>query len=138
MNDQPWYHRGLRFECTGCGACCIGAPGYVWVNKAEIEALASVLRLEVEQFEKRYVRQIGIRKSLVEFPNGDCVFFDNRSRGCQVYEVRPRQCRTWPFWASNLQTPETWQQTCRDCPGADHGPLASLREIRASLEVMHV
>jgi len=138
MADRPWYHRGLRFQCTGCGACCIGASGYVWVNKAEIEAMASLLGLEVEKFESRYVRQVGIRKSLVEFPNGDCVFFDNQSRGCQVYEVRPRQCRTWPFWASNLRTPETWQRTCRDCPGADHGPLVSLPEIRARLEVMHV
>ena len=30
--------RGLRFECTQCGDCCTGAPGYVWVNKAEISA----------------------------------------------------------------------------------------------------
>ena len=138
MGERPWYHKGLRFQCTGCGGCCVGAPGYVWVNKTEIEAMASVLRLEVETFQRRYVRQIGIRKSLVEFSNGDCVFFDNKSRGCQVYEVRPRQCRTWPFWVSNLRTPETWQQTCRDCPGADHGPLVSLREIQARLDVMYV
>jgi len=138
MADKPWYHRGLRFQCTGCGACCIGAPGYVWVNKAEIEAMASLLGLEVEKFQNKYVRQVGIRKSLIEFPNGDCVFFDNQGRGCQVYEVRPRQCRTWPFWASNLRMRETWQQTCRDCPGADHGPLVSLREIRARLDAMHV
>ena len=138
MADKPWYHRGLRFQCIGCGACCIGAAGYVWVNKAEIEAMACLLGLEVERFEDKYVRQVGIRKSLVEFPNGDCVFFDNQSRGCQVYEVRPRQCRTWPFWASNLRTPETWQRTCRDCPGAGRGPLISLPEIRARLDVMRV
>ncbi len=138
MGDKPWYEKGLRFQCTGCGCCCIGAPGYVWVNKAEIEAMASVLRLEVEEFERRYVRLIGIRKSLIEFSDGNCVLFDDHSRGCQVYEVRPRQCRTWPFWASNLRTPETWQQTCRDCPGAGHGPLISLREIRAESDVIRV
>lgn len=138
MGGKPWYHRGLRFQCIGCGACCIGAPGYVWVNKAEIEAMAHLLGLEVERFEDKYVRQVGIRKSLIEFRNGDCVFFDRQSRGCQVYEVRPRQCRTWPFWASNLRTPETWQRTCRDCPGAGHGPLVSLVEIRARLDVMRV
>ena len=138
MGDRPWYHKGLRFHCTGCGSCCVGAPGYVWVNKAEVEAMAAALRLDVEKLERKYVRLIGIRKSLVEYANGDCVFFGTRSRSCQIYEVRPRQCRTWPFWASNLHTPETWQQTCRDCPGAGHGPLVSLREIRAQSDVIRV
>ena len=138
MDEKPWYHEGLKFHCTGCGNCCIGAPGYVWVNKAEIEAIASVLNLDVKTVQQRYVRQVGIRKSLVEFSGGDCVFFDNKNRGCQIYEVRPRQCRTWPFWASNLRTSDTWQQTCRDCPGANRGPLVSLREIRDQLAVLHV
>lgn len=138
MDDKPWYHKGLKFRCTGCGDCCVGAPGYVWVNHAEIEAMAAVLKLVVGAFERRYVRRVGVRKSLVEFSDGDCVFFDNHSRRCQVYEVRPRQCRTWPFWTSNLRTPETWQQTCLDCPGADHGPLFTLHKIQAQLAVMHV
>jgi hypothetical protein len=138
MAEKPWYHDGLHFQCTRCGGCCIGAPGYVWVNKAEIAAIASLLNLEVEQFEHRHVRQVGFRKSLSEFPNGDCVFFDTHSRGCQVYQVRPRQCRTWPFWASNLRTPETWQQTCRGCPGTNRGRLVPLREIEAQLGLVHV
>ena len=66
MSDKPWYHKGLRFQCTGCGSCCIGTPGYVWVNKAEIAAMAAALRLEVDQFQRRYVRLVGIRKSLIE------------------------------------------------------------------------
>ena len=37
--QQPWYAGGLRFTCTGCGDCCTGAPGYVWVNQQEIDAL---------------------------------------------------------------------------------------------------
>ena len=36
--------------------------------------------MKVETFEAKYVRKIGIRRSLVEFSNGDCVFFDNQSR----------------------------------------------------------
>ncbi len=138
MNGQPWYHRGLRFKCTGCGACCTGAPGYVWVNKAEIEAIAAAIRLDVETFEKRYVRQVGIRKSLVEFPNGDCVFFDTAKRICCVYDVRPRQCRTWPFWASNLRSPEAWTRTCSQCHGADHGPLVPFQAIQAQQRVIRV
>ena len=39
-DDDPWYRDGLAFTCTRCGACCTGAPGYVWVDADEIAALA--------------------------------------------------------------------------------------------------
>ncbi|REK29964.1 MAG: YkgJ family cysteine cluster protein [Planctomycetota bacterium] len=130
--EQPWYHAGLRFQCTGCGDCCTGAPGYVWVNKAEIEALAERLEMPVDQFREQHARKIGIRYSLVEYANGDCVFFDSRTRRCTVYEDRPRQCRTWPFWDSNIRSPESWRQTCEVCPGSGTGELVSLEEIERS------
>ena len=38
-----WYAGGLRFQCTQCGDCCSGAEGYVWVNQAEIDALAGAM-----------------------------------------------------------------------------------------------
>ncbi len=127
--DTPWYGEGLRFKCSQCGDCCTGAPGYVWVNKAEITALAALHAAGVDEFEEKYVRKIGIRKSLREFPNGDCVFFDPESRKCTVYDARPRQCRTWPFWESNLKSPAAWDATCEVCPGSGKGRLYSLEEI---------
>jgi Fe-S-cluster containining protein len=129
-NAQPWYKNGLRFKCTGCGDCCTGSPGFVWVNKDDIVALAAETGLEVDEFESRYVRQIGVRKSLIEFDNGDCVFFNGKTRKCQVYAARPRQCRTWPFWESNIRTPEAWVETCRVCPGSGTGPLYQLETIQ--------
>jgi Fe-S-cluster containining protein len=137
-NGEPWYKDGLQFKCTACGDCCTGAPGYVWVNKEEIEAIAAEVGMEVAKFERKYVRKVGVRKSLVEYRNGDCVFFDNETRKCKVYRVRPRQCRTWPFWDSNLRTPETWAETCRVCPGSGEGRLYQLEEIEEQAGVFHV
>ncbi len=77
--SQPWYKDGLKFKCTGCGDCCTGAPGYVWVNKEEIINLAAQVGLEPAEFESRYVRDVGVRKSLNEHKNGDCVFFDGET-----------------------------------------------------------
>jgi len=138
MSDKPWYHQGLRFQCTGCGDCCSGAPGYVWINKAEVEAMAAVLGLDADKFLKKYVRLVGIRKSLIERADGDCILLDKHKRTCLVYEARPRQCRTWPFWASNLSTLQAWEETCRECPGAGTGPLVPLREIRSLLDIVNV
>lgn len=129
MSRQPWYSDGLRFECTQCGDCCTGAPGHVWVNDEEIEALVTTVGLPREEFDKLYVRKVGTRKSLKEFANGDCVFFDAQQRRCKVYAARPRQCRTWPFWDSNLRTPEDWQRTCTVCPGSGQGQLYQLEAI---------
>ena len=138
MSEKPWYHRGLCFQCTGCGDCCTGAPGYVWVNKAEIEAIAASIKVDLDVFEKHYVRSVGIRKSLVEFRNGDCVFFDSEKRICQIYGVRPRQCRTWPFWQSNLRSPEAWQEMAEWCPGANRGQRVPLDKIQKQLNVLRV
>ncbi len=126
---EPWYQAGLRFRCIGCGNCCTGAPGYVWINKQEIAAMAAALGMSVERFEARFVRQVGVRKSLLELAGGDCVLYDRPSRRCRVYPARPRQCRTWPFWPSNLRSPAAWAEMAASCPGANRGPLVPVETI---------
>lgn len=139
MTELPWYADGLKFKCSQCGDCCTGAPGFVWVNKEEIAALAALVgETDVEKFEREYVKNVGIRKSLREFPNGDCVFFDGESRKCTVYGARPRQCRTWPFWDSNISSPEAWERTCEICPGSGKGKLYQLEVIEEQRKVFHV
>ena len=91
-----------------------------------------------DDFEARYVRRVGSRKSLLEYDNGDCVFFDGESRKCKVYDARPRQCRTWPFWDSNLKTEADWQHTCSVCPGSGQGQLHTLQQIEEQRQVMKV
>ncbi len=130
MNKRPWYKDGLRFECTQCGDCCSGAPGVVWVNEEEMENLAKLLELDLAAFKAKFTRKVGGRISLVEYPDGDCVFLDPEKRNCLFYSARPIQCRTWPFWDSNLETPAAWQETCEKCPGSGVGRLYSLEEIQ--------
>lgn len=138
MADLPWYHEGLQFTCSQCGDCCTGAPGHVWVINEEIAAIAAAVGEEVAVFEEKYVRKVGARKSLIEYANGDCVFFNTKTRGCNVYSARPRQCRTWPFWESNLKTPEDWAHTCSVCPGSGTGRLHQIEEIEAQRKVVKV
>lgn len=132
-SDQaPWYRAGLSFTCTRCGDCCTGAPGYVWVTNEEIERLATFRKESTREFTRRYVRRVGTRLSLVEMANGDCVFWD-KSAGCTVYEARPIQCRTWPFWPENVETPEDWERTKQVCPGSGQGQHYTADEIIESI-----
>lgn len=110
----------------------------MWVNKSEIEALAEAVGLDVPELEKKHVRRVGIRKSLIELSGGDCVFFDAQTRRCKVYRVRPRQCRSWPFWRSNVRTPSDWARTCRECPGSGRGPIVSPEEIDSQVAILRV
>ena len=124
---SQWYGDGLKFRCTQCGNCCTGAPGYVWVTRQEIAKLVKFLGLSQKEFGLRYLRRIGNRNSLIEKPNGDCVFYD---RGCSVYPARPRQCRTYPFWPENLRSKAAWEGVSEECPGVGTGKLYSPDDIR--------
>ncbi len=128
-DSKLWYEAGLRFECQECGSCCTGAPGYVWLSEDEMERIAERLGLTAAEFEQQYVKDVGERKSLIEYLNGDCVFFDTFHRNCRIYSDRPAQCRTWPFWSSNLESESVWENAARGCKGCGQGQLFTLEEI---------
>jgi uncharacterized protein len=135
--SEPWYKDGLRFTCTQCGDCCTGEPGYVWVSDEELAALAEHRGEGVEEVRDLYTRRTPRGRTLREKANGDCVFYD-RQAGCTVYPVRPAQCRTWPFWESNVATPADWERTCAVCPGSGQGELISAEEITRRLKVIRL
>ena len=135
---SPWYGRGLAFRCTQCGNCCTGAPGYVWVDDDEIRRIAEHRGVPLGEVRYQDVKIVGDQMSLREHANGDCVYLDPQTRRCTIYPVRPIQCRTWPFWNSNLASAESWQQSTSGCPGIGQGTevpdeqirhLASLRDV---------
>ena len=131
---MTWYAGGLRFECTGCGRCCRGpTPGRVWVTIREIKALAAFLKLDIETFARRYLLRSGRRLSLLESASRDCIFW-REDVGCSVYEVRPDQCRLYPFWAEIVETEEAWEAESKKCPGMDRGTLYSATMIADLLE----
>ena len=103
MMTQPSYP--YRFDpsaCAACGGrCCTGESGNIFVSPAEIRALAAHLRIDENDFRQTYLEKRGYRFSLKERIVGvshDCIFFDRKLGGCAVYEARPAQCRTFPFW----------------------------------------
>jgi len=129
ISKEAWYSDGLRFECTQCGDCCSGSEGYVWVNQEEIDGMANRIGMDSAAFEEQFVKRVGVMRSLKERPGGDCVLLDPQTRKCTAYEERPRQCKTWPFWQSNIRTPEAWAEAAQACPGCNKGDLVPLEQI---------
>ncbi|WP_169941617.1 YkgJ family cysteine cluster protein [Campylobacter sp. RM15925] len=89
-------------KCDECGGkCCTGESGYIWINSSEIEALAGFLDLSVEEFKDKFLEKHGYKFSIKEKIYKDgfaCVFFDEVKQNCSVYEFRPKQCVSFPFW----------------------------------------
>lgn len=135
QNQDPWYSQGLSFQCTGCGQCCTGAPGYIWVNEQEILEIAQFLNLSISEFSKRYLRKVNDRFSLLEMPkNYDCIFLKDKK--CQIYSVRPTQCRTYPWWPQTLKDEKAWKEAAKFCEGIRiDAPLVPFDEIEKQKKI---
>ena len=75
---------------------------YIWINIVEIEALSKYLGLTLDGFREKYLFKVGYKYSIKEVELADnsfaCCFFDLEKRKCSIYDYRPTQCRTFPFW----------------------------------------
>lgn len=136
---------GLRFQCTLCGRCCTGPEGYVLVSDPEVDALSARLGITPADFVARYTRITAEGRSLTEkdSPSGrDCIFLDREAIPgraiCGVYQDRPAQCRTWPFWPSNLRSPRDWARASAICPGIGTGPLYTPAQIRIQRDAFKI
>lgn len=134
-DSQPWYAEGLRFKCTECGQCCTGAPGYTWVTEEEVIAISQYLKISIDEFSCKYLRIVGDKLSLLEHPiNYDCVFLKDKK--CSIYPVRPKQCRTFPWWQRNLKSKEDWENAAKFCEGINKdAPIVTLKTISEQLAI---
>jgi Fe-S-cluster containining protein len=133
MNGSPrkrWWYKGVRFACQGSGKCCVsrGAYGYVYLTLEDRQRLARTLGMATRDFTHRYCTKTNGLFHLKD-AGPDCVFLEG-SR-CSVYEGRPTQCRTWPFWPENMGA-RAWTAIAAFCPGVGRGrilPRAQIEEI---------
>jgi uncharacterized protein len=134
MSD-PFYAQGLRFSCARCSACCRGEPGYVFLSREDLGRLLRRLGLDFKSFYREYCTLVdtgtGMALSLRETPGYDCVLW--AKEGCRVYEDRPLQCSTYPFWASIMDSKASWRDEARSCPGVGAGELRSREYIEERL-----
>ena len=130
---EPWYAKGLRFECQpDCGNCCVnhGDYNYVYLEDDDTRNMARHLGLKIAEFKKRYT-EMEEEYVVLRMDRPACPFLDGTR--CAVYAVRPAQCRSFPFWGSNLTSRSAWTRLRGFCPGVDRGEVQSLKVIQAHL-----
>ena len=77
--------------------------------------MATAREVSVDVFARQYVRQIKGGLSLKEhIINNEhlCCFLDPVDHYCTIYQQRPEQCRTFPFWEEFKKDTEKLFLTC--------------------------
>jgi len=126
----------MRFACQpGCTKCC-SRRGWVYLTESDLLRTAEYLGMTPAAFEAqhvvRYRRVLRLRKPARGDDN--CRFL--KADGCSIHEVKPTQCRTYPFWPSLLVSKANWTLEGTFCPGIGKGQLVQIttaREIAAEM-----
>lgn len=105
--------------------------------------ISNKLKIEKEELLKKYARWVPrpARWTLLEKPRGDdldCIFLEN-GKQCGIYDVRPVQCRTYPFWPNVVESPASWKEEQQSCEGIDiaNAPVTPADTITSSVLTQH-
>ncbi|MFX0027061.1 MAG: YkgJ family cysteine cluster protein [Candidatus Hermodarchaeota archaeon] len=136
---SKFLENGIEFSCQMCGDCCRGfKEGEVYLYKEDIVRLANHLSLKGEKglrsFAKQYLKVIKdnffwrspeetkgktykFHTLGFKFTGDDehCHFLVNNI--CTVHEVRPFQCRCFPFWKMMVTNKKNLVRYSKKCPG---------------------
>jgi Fe-S-cluster containining protein len=119
--------QGIAFRCRQCGECC-SWPGSVFFTQEEIERAASVCEQSVPEFIDRYrLRYLEWGEWELASARG-CPLLDKDKR-CRIYQARPLQCASWPFWRSQVKDAAARRELMRECPGCRTGPWYDNHQI---------
>ena len=119
--NRPWWMDGVPFACQpDCGRCCDEPGGIVYLRPEDAQNLANHHGMSVEDWFERDCRQTLDGRYIL---NSDqytdvCIYLDENKK-CTVYQSRPAQCKSYPFWAENVRSDRSWKRTVKECPGLD-------------------
>ena len=124
------------FKCQGSSKCCIsrGNYGYVYLTKNDTKKISQKLKISVKIFKKKFCEYTDNFLHLKEInSNGNCQFLDDKK--CSIYNVRPMQCRTWPFWNENMNAKSWNENVVNFCPGIGKGNIVNFEKIKKIIAI---
>lgn len=118
---KRWFEKSASFACSACGKCCKSSDNRVFINPREREAIAAVVGITTEAFDLNYTKDIihsdGTKLTTLKMhpDKKQCIFLVGNK--CSVYEARPVQCRTYPYWPQNMIGKAEWNAEANSCEG---------------------
>ena len=116
LSNDVWWKEGLKFGCTACGRCCQN-EGEVWLDSDEFADLSTNLKEDPKVVLDKYAEKtmsgwVKLKNQVSDDPkiNDRCIFLGDDGKQCSIYESRPIQCRTYPFWPRLLSSPTEWEK----------------------------
>lgn len=130
---KPWWSEGVQFECQGSGKCCVshGEFGFVYLTLEDRQKMAKHVGLTTAAFTKKYCLEDEGHFRIDDKGSPNCIFLEGKK--CGVYQARPTQCRTWPFWPEVMNAKSWKKEVAAFCPGVGKGRVWSAEEIQRAL-----
>ncbi len=92
----------VAYDCAKCPAYCCSIYERVEVKPRDIRRLARYFGVTEEVAERRYTKRSGegeervLRRKKDPLLGQTCMFLNQETRGCGIYEGRPQICREYP------------------------------------------
>ena len=130
----------MNFSCQdSCGGKCCSLTAwegaFVFLTKEDRQRLTRYLQKPIEEiaefnfFDWTRFSTVKTFQWYLRPGKYGCQFL--KTGKCQVYDARPIQCRTYPYWAENLTNDGQWtEKTKKACPGIGKGILDETRAQR--------
>lgn len=106
LEDTRTWTKYTKKLCSGCMGSCCSLPVEVKVH--DLVRMGLMDEFELQEHPKYIARRL-MKEHIVEhyhnktqtftllrMANGDCLYLDNLSRLCTIYEKRPDTCRNHP------------------------------------------
>ncbi len=97
---QSEVKKPLTYDCDKCIAYCCSIYDRVQVNQRDVLRLAKHFRVTPEvatqRFTKTYEKERILRRKADRLFGQACMFLDQETRKCTIYEARPGTCREFP------------------------------------------
>ncbi|MEZ4783911.1 MAG: YkgJ family cysteine cluster protein [Candidatus Kapaibacterium sp.] len=95
----------LKYDCTDCVGYCCSIYDRVDVWKKDIKRLGKHFGLTPDEAKEKFTRIVDghralKRKSDLIFEE-TCIFLNQTTRLCSIYDARPDTCREWPVHSGN-------------------------------------
>jgi Fe-S-cluster containining protein len=87
-----------------------------------------------DEFSRKYLYRTKRLRRLRVPKQVRCPFLD--VSGCRIHDVKPLQCRTFPYWPGLMDSRREWGETGKWCPGIGKGELVNIERARTQREEM--